>query len=228
MIRINEDATRIRRAIYGDYKGTIKSFTIITGENPLGVELKSGNKNRNKMLLDLAKQYGVKQYDTINGYFGGNTEHSYILYNLSLGESERLAAIFMQRSFFYGESITVSNDSLKSGNRDFRAKVSYYETDYNSDDIDKITTIDINNVKYVKYRFIESYNGVEIVEDELKFHSSKNSFMFTIPLNYFESTEVSQPEVVDIDCLNKCLDDRYTIHSRVQYRALAYNGKRLK
>ena len=227
MIRFNEDSTRIKKAIYGDITGKIKSFAIITGENPLGVNLKSGNKERNKKLLDLAKQYKIQEFDKINGYFGGNTEHSFVFYNISLGETKELAAIFMQRSFFYGKLPDIDEVSLNSGRRNYRAEITYYETDYESDDISEITAIDRSNLDKVKYKFIESYYGAEIVDNKLDFHSSRGDFSFTIPLKYFESLDMLQPKVVDVNSLNKCLNEKYTIHRRVQYRALAYNGKQL-
>lgn len=86
-------------------KGTkidnIGSFGIITAENPDSHELsKPENK---KLMMQFAKTIKTNGYRNvrIDGHFGGNVEHSYIIFNIKLDTLKYYAGLYEQTSFFY-------------------------------------------------------------------------------------------------------------------------------
>lgn len=234
MIKLNEDSNRIQRAIFGDYKGKISTFAILTAQNPMGINISAEENNkRNKLFEEQLKNLGIREYDKIVGSYG-NKEDSYILYNLTYDDAKTLSAMFMQQSFFYGKTSDLSK--YTSVNKDTpKSIVTYYECniDRNTDGImDVYNRIDADkNKSYITkhggYKEIESHVGAELVGDAIDFYSRKGALKFKISLQYFESYESEQPEVVDLYALNESLNDSYTIHKRAKMRALAYNGNRL-
>ena len=79
----------------------IRTFLIITGENPIG-EPGTNNINRtqNNSLVDYLKQ-GHYAWQPVQGKYG-STENSKIIFNVPLDESKMLALKFGQQSFIYG------------------------------------------------------------------------------------------------------------------------------
>lgn len=79
----------------------IRTFLIITGENPMG-EPGTNNINRtqNNSLVDYLKQ-GHYAWQPVQGKYG-STENSKIIFNVPLDESKMLALKFGQQSFIYG------------------------------------------------------------------------------------------------------------------------------
>ena len=233
MIKVLEDSNRIQRAIFGDYRGHIGSYAIITAQNPMGISISPDENNkRNKLFTEQLRNLNIREYDMITGFYGGK-ENSFVLYNLSYHDAEWLAATFMQQSFFWGKTADLSGyDSVNADTP--KTVVTYYECniDSNTDGIlDVYKRIDPNkNMAYINkhggYKKIESHIGAELVGNAIDFYSSKSDLKFKISMQYFESCELDQPCVVDLYALNESLNDAYTAQKRAKMRALAYNGKR--
>ena len=94
--------THIKKAIYGDKTGKIKTFAIISPDNP---------KEKIKSTLDA----GRYQYILQEGKYG-NKGQNFFIFNISLNSAKSLSTIFAQESFIFGEQTS-------SG-----VKVYYYET----------------------------------------------------------------------------------------------------
>lgn len=79
----------------------IRTFLIITGENPMG-EPGTNNINRtqNNSLVDYLKQ-GHYAWQPVQGKYG-STENSKIVFNVPLDEAKMLGLKFGQQSFIYG------------------------------------------------------------------------------------------------------------------------------
>ena len=79
----------------------IMNFAIISGENPDSKKDTAANNKKNmKTLSDILKKehYTFVRQD---GHFGGNAEHSYIIFNITQEIAARLSGKFEQTSFFY-------------------------------------------------------------------------------------------------------------------------------
>ena len=88
-------------SVYTD-DDNVKTFCIITGENPMG---KTGgnklNRNANASLLDYLKS-GNFAWQPIRGNYSENSENSKIIFNLPLDSAKFLGLKFLQQSFIYG------------------------------------------------------------------------------------------------------------------------------
>lgn len=79
----------------------IMNFVIISAENPDSKEDTPANNKKNmKALSDILKR-GHYTFVRQDGHFGGNPEHSYIIFNISQEIAARLSGKFEQTSFFY-------------------------------------------------------------------------------------------------------------------------------
>jgi len=87
--------------IKGSKIDNIASFGIITAENPDSHELSSSENN--KLMKTFAKKIKTNGYRNvrIDGHFGGNVEHSYIIFNIKLDTLKYYAGLYEQTSFFY-------------------------------------------------------------------------------------------------------------------------------
>ena len=87
--------------INGRSYNNIMNFAILSAENPDSTEdTTANNKKYMKSLSDLLKRdhYVFVRQD---GHFGGNPEHSYIIFNITQEAAAKLAGKFEQTSFFY-------------------------------------------------------------------------------------------------------------------------------
>ena len=127
----SERYKKLKGALFGDPTGKIKTFSIVSPENPLGwdnaddEEIKErfrkwqDNPNEwNKLSKQkLTKDYlqmrvdktgekclrlGGFNYIPIKGSYGSK-ERSYIIFNIPLADAKQIASDFGQESFFYGE-----------------------------------------------------------------------------------------------------------------------------
>ena len=87
--------------IKGKKIDNIASFAIITAENPNSQELTS--KENMRLMRNFTKQLKTSNYKFVNidGHFGGNVEHSYIIFNVKLHTLKEYAGLYEQTSFFY-------------------------------------------------------------------------------------------------------------------------------
>lgn len=87
--------------INGRSYNNIMNFAILSAENPDSTEdTVANNKKYMKSLSDILKRdhYVFVRQD---GHFGGNPEHSYIIFNITQEAAAKLAGKFEQTSFFY-------------------------------------------------------------------------------------------------------------------------------
>ena len=94
---------KARQSLYGKRKA-LKQFVIITPENPMGVKASAvDNANFRKKFEDILKTELLYAYPVRGKY--GNTEHSYIVFNMPLELAKRVGSIYDQQSFILGKVI---------------------------------------------------------------------------------------------------------------------------
>ena len=102
---------RLKRALFGDDTGKIRTFAILTPENPMGVEATPAE---NKKAVDELKRslriLGLT-YTPVRGSYG-NKENSFVVFNCSLSDAKALAKTYNQESFFWGKTNTDSNSEI--------------------------------------------------------------------------------------------------------------------
>ena len=218
LVNESERYKKLKRSLFGDPTGKIKTFAIVFPENPLGwenadeEEIKErfrkwqNNPNEwNKMSKQkLTKDYlqmrvektgekclrvGGFNYVPIKGSYGSK-ERSYIIFNIPLKDAIVIASDFGQESFFFGE--VKSNESV----------ISYYKT------TDACRTYKLTDKsKVVTY------------EDEADDFFSKFGFKFRINMREFGD---DVPEVVDEQMFNESFEEFRTFMSRASKRRDAY------
>ena len=140
----------------------VKTFCIITSENPMGHKL-SPSENRilyNELISELQSQQYI--YFPVRGKYN-DTEHSLMIFNISLNSSLNIGLKYNQESFIYA---TVAPSETEGKNE---ATFSYYE-------------------KGVKggYRKVEETKEYLIVNDRKDYFTAiSRKFKFTIPFKYF-------------------------------------------
>lgn len=146
-------------------KSNIKTFGIITAQNPNSTEATSSfNKKANKDLLKSLKDSGFIVMP-VKGKFANNTEHSYIILNISLEQLLRYGYSYRQTSFIFAET----------GNP-FTAY--YYECEKPESIPDKLTN------PYVKK---DSIDRIEELDADDNYSLIGKNFKFTIPFHIFDS-----------------------------------------
>lgn len=209
--KLNEKAPtgKVRNALFGDDRGLIKTFAVLTAENPMSQPYGDlENRQRNNRLRreiehkrDTAqRESGLSkedyfrkmhvQYIPIEGSFG-NKEHSYIVLNIPYEDAVYLADKFGQMSFFFGEVYP-----------DKTSEVSYYERD----SVDK------------PYRFIEKSNRIDDASDFDDFFSKYGNLKWSFYLDYFNENYVPR-YVTNRDAFYESFDvNGLTFRGRVMKR----------
>ena len=214
----SERFKKVKRSLFGDPTGKIKTFAIVSPENPLGWKNatdeeivdrfrkwqnnpsewnKLSRKNLTSDYLQMRVQktgetclrLGGYNYVPIKGFYAEH-EHSYIIFNISLKDATIIASSFGQESFFYGE--VKANKSV----------ISYYETK------DACKT----------YKLVEKSSTVTY-EDEADEYFSKFGFKFRINMKQFGD---DVPDVIDEQAFNESFEDCRTFSSRASRRRDAY------
>lgn len=160
---LNENPqTRFKRVMHGDLPN-VKSFAIITPENPMGKPL---SKKENQKKIDEMKMYlkrGYFQYIRVNGQYGA-TEYPFVIFNINIKEAKYLGRNFDQESFIYAY-----NKKKKKKNKN--VVFEYWEKEAKQKQYKKK-----DNVDYFAY------------EDDAKdFFTKLKSWKFNIPFAIFES-----------------------------------------
>ena len=236
-----DEKNEVKRALFGDYKHKIKTFAILTAENPMGNSLSpQENNKRTEALKNMCEKAGYK-YIPIKGFFDvGDTrvsninygdnkyskktnrrrpEHSFLIINLTLSEAKYLAEKFEQLSFFFGENYwgyspnnKVDTDTeTQSLDRHTSSAISYYERKNENSN----------------YRLIETSKRIDNAKDFDNFFSKYKDFDYSIYLKIFNEEYENIPDILDYDCLFECLNEDKTGKHRVTRRKFAYNGKLL-
>lgn len=214
--RLNEKSSvgKVKSALFGDRRDVIKTFAIISAENP-NAKRASDIENRqhdNRMRKDIeAIRYSntsdelIKatkklnlQYIKIKGKFG-NEENSFMIINLSFDDALYLAGKYSQKSFFFGRCGYKRGEDGKA--IPDNAHISYYETK--------------NNGK--TYDLIETSNTIDTVEDADDFFSKYGDFKWSIWLKYFNEN-FSIKSITNQYFFDESLNDENTMFGRVYYR----------
>lgn len=166
-----KEANKTSKALFGDYSNKIKTFGIVSAENPNGKELSSNENVRRTNQLKQRLKTMVLQFKKLYGVYKENKERSFIIFNCSLNEMKELAKDFGQESFFFGTTKMIDNNSDE---RKTSSSISYYQRDdenspyeliETSDDI--ITDIDFNDF-YSKHRGLNFKIDMDFFKEELE------------------------------------------------------------
>lgn len=209
MLENSNKYRRVKRALFGDPTGKIKTFAVISSENPLGLENATEEeavKRYTKWLRDRAKyndesieemeeilldngEKGLKMgrfnYVKIKGYFG-ELEHSFIIFNIPYEDAEAIARNFGQLSFFYGK--TEKDGSI----------VSYY--------------VSTNNC--FSYKHVETSRTI-VYADEATDYFSKYGFKYRISMQEFGDDVIP---IVDEHEFEESFNPNGTFMSRALHR----------
>lgn len=219
-ISIEENSNRyrrVKRALFGDPSGKIKTFAIISPENPLGLEnttdeewrekykkWKNNPREYNKQSLDSLKnelladrikkngdtamKMGGFNYVQIKGKYGDN-ERTFIIFNIPLADAKAIATNYGQESFFWGK---VSNEEGTP------STIGYYAT--------------TNACK--TYNLVEVSNTIYDVTDAEDFFS-KYGFKYRIGMREFGD---DVPEITNTKEFEESFDENRTFMSRALHR----------
>ena len=190
-LTINENPNaRVKQALFGDISGKIRTFAVLSAENPMGMKNSAKEKNNNtKELKAKLKEMGI-QYVPIEGKYG-NIEHSFMLFNIARDDAQYLAEWFEQESFFY--CINTS-----------QATLIYYET--SEDDPSK-------------YRKVEENNKISNESDADDFFSRHGDFKFKFDMDYFKESVLRLSEsIINEKELELSLQENRTMKSRFIHR----------
>lgn len=97
---------RVKRVLFGDHTGRIRTFAIISADNPIGMfsedeQTKLSKADAIKRDGNKALGYGGFDYVKIKGkYIDHNL--TYIIFNLTQQDAECVARCFGQESYFFG------------------------------------------------------------------------------------------------------------------------------
>jgi len=200
----------------------VKTFGIITAENPMGKELpEQENAKRNGMLRSYlqSRQY---VWFPVNGKYG-NLEHPFMVYNCSLGDMKAIGRTFDQESFIFAE-VNTTDDGAE-------VVFSYYQKPYSEttktgDDGKKIKPSDRD------YKYIESKKEYVRLDNDADdfFTSIGKNFKFTIPFDIF-AEQVDRVNEMILERCNK--HEQYLLsHKRLISESVSdeftFNGRRLR
>lgn len=208
---------RVKRALFGDSTGKIKTFAIISAMNPLGFKNAtdeearekfrqwSSNKNKHNKNAkdemrriiqkngDTAMRMGHFDYADIYGMYN-NAERSFFIFNIPFADAESLAKAYGQESFFYGKIL------------DGKTQIAYYETD----DACK------------SYHRVGITDTVSLEDKDAEDFFSKYGFKFRINMQAFGD------DVRDIENeyeFEESFSPELTFMSRAMHRRRAYKNK---
>lgn len=208
-LHIEENSsTRVKRALFGDITDKIKTFAVLTAENPMGAEFtRSVNRERMDRLKKELALYHI-QYTKIKGNYG-NKENSLMLYNLSYKDALHFASEYGQESFFFARN-------------DFPAIVTYYQTAYEPTEDDDLNNLVIPPETYEKKETSRNISNEKDAED---FFSRHGDFKFKFDMDYFkESAEKISESIVNPQCLRRATSDNFTAHGRIMARIKSIKG----
>ena len=101
--RLNENSnTRLKSALFGDVSGKIKTFAIMTAENPMKIKTNAQKNNEFTKSFKTNLSSHHIQYIPVEGMYD-NKEHSFMLMNLRLEDAMMLSTAYLQESFFFGK-----------------------------------------------------------------------------------------------------------------------------
>ena len=96
----NNRFKRVKNALFGDTSGKIKTFAIISPENPMGINYSREENEERLMRFKNDLRFGSYSYTQIKGKYD-NVEHSFLIINIRLQDAKAYASAFRQESFFF-------------------------------------------------------------------------------------------------------------------------------
>lgn len=222
--RRESTGSQLKRALGQDHRGLIKTWAIITGENPMAMDVPAQLNRRRQQSFEQSLSRMSLQFIKIEGMYG-NKERPFMIFNLRLVDAKYLASLYEQESFIFGE-------------RDADGFVSMYY--YEVWNIEKARA-DIGtrfpdkgwNKDYLSYRldrcprwdYVErdSERSVRNQMDAEDFFSRHKNFKFSIPFSIFERMERRMfAQITDFDNmrynLEHSLDESVSIFSAMAAR----------
>lgn len=222
---------KVKDALFGK-NDLIKTWGIITAENPIGLEFPASvNAMRDKTLRNKLAQNNL-EYIKVKGQYG-NPENSLFIINPALSDLEKIASEFGQESFIFATN-------NKDG--DFNFDAGYYEMDisdaYKDKQKEKLDKDPYYSVpRDIKYKRTITKKNIIDQKDADDFFTSiathGRKFKFQIP--FFESTirrayerielctEGKDRDHVIYDVIRTTLDaDQYAPSSRWRIRGSLY------
>ena len=221
--------TSHRQKTIKNFLGTnnkVKTFGIITAENPMGVELgEQDNQKRNKMLISFlrSKQY---VFCHVKGKYS-NMEHPFMVYNISIEDMKTIGRTFDQESFIFAE---IENEQGQP-----HVIFSFYKKDFS----EMGNSYNGQRLKpsQREYCFIESKDVYVKIdnESETDFTATGRNFKFSIPFDIFNESIKRYNDFINERCIkhdkynylcNKLITESIqanrTDHSRRLRRAQLY------
>ena len=107
---------KVKRLFKAPSQSRIKTFAILTAENPDGQEASKEENAKNtdnlKKQLSYIKPENLERsidtggfsYYKVKGRYNDNIEHSFLVFNISLDDAKKLSSFYRQQSFIYGKN----------------------------------------------------------------------------------------------------------------------------
>lgn len=199
--KMNENgSTRFKSALFGDITGKIRTFAIMTPENPNGetVDAQLNNKLVKGFKSTLKTVY--IQYIPIEGSYNVK-EHSFMLINIPLSTATHLAGAYHQQSFFYGKT---SKEGV--------AEINYYETSNAKD-------------KKPTYSLKDKVKDIRSADEFDKYYSRPGDYRFKFNADVFnEHLEKIRP-IIDEEEYTKSMMENRVGYSQLMHRLHSYKNK---
>lgn len=207
---------RVNKVLFGDKTGNIKTFCVLSVENPLGWKASTEEEFKKKfvqwfndkklyneqsiqsikssVLLHIIEQngetalrYSGANYVPLKGKYNGASEKSFMIFNITLDDSKQIAQDYGQESFFFGK--VNSNEN---------AVIGYYVTH--------------NACK--TYNLIEVNNKIENMKNAIDMFS-KYGFKFKFS---FKALGDAVEPIMNNDEFEASLNEDSTFMSRAMHR----------
>lgn len=193
--RIEENSsTRVKSALF-NRGNNIRTFAILTAENPLGKrQLPEKNNEDMKRLKKELKTLHLNYIKVLGMY--GNKEHSVMIVNLSYDDAENLAGMFLQDSFIFGD---------ENGIRYYKIDRPLYK-----------------KTGEVKYDLLETSNRVDTLQDADDYFTQHGDFKFSV---YYDMLNENLEKPFDEDYFEYSIQEGRTSRSRTESRILAFKKK---
>ena len=220
------ESNKVSKALWGDYYNKIRTFAIISAENPYVDSHKwSSNSERTaalkKLLRDGYYSFGDIERSIVNddethedhinykkllGVFDGEKENSFMIFNISLKDAKWISGLFGQRSFFYGKVGKIDENGTLTP-----TVFQYWEAT-------KVVKDKEGNPTIADYKLIEESTSVETVDDAIAFYSKHKGTRFKINMDVFETLH----EILDEEECECALNDSLKGSDRYYSRQLMY------
>ena len=244
VIKLTEKAptAKIKSALFGDRRGLIKTFAVLSAENPLGEKLpdeeNKQRKNRLRREIEAKRKEHADGVDwhkplmhrptidinDIESVMRGYGMH-YVPVEGKFGNKER-SFFVINISFEDAENLSRSYrqrsfffgecECAKDENGEFApvsATISYYQTDADEN----------TPTEEIEYYFVEKSKRIDDRTQADDFFSKYGGLKWQFYMKYFNEdlyTDCSE------ELVSRCVDDKYTPKGRAYYRRTAHRGKR--